>query len=97
MAGDHAKQEKAITMVHEEFPRMESEVFAHLGDGEIAYIREVKSEDVKSMFPDAPAMAGGMKLWALLAADGSPIMLADTRDAVLANAMEAELTTVSVH
>ncbi|AXS42384.1 DUF1150 domain-containing protein [Breoghania sp. L-A4] len=84
-------------MVHDEVNRVDAETFAHLGDGDIAYIREVRSEDVKNMFPNAPQMIGGMKLWALLSADGSPIMLADSRDAVIANAMEAELTTVSVH
>ena len=84
-------------MVHDEVNRVETESFADLGDGDIAYIREVRSEDVREMFPDAPQMIGGMRLWALLSADGSPIMLADSRDAVVANAMEADLTTVSVH
>ncbi len=84
-------------MVHDEANRVDTESFAHLGDGDIAYIREVRSEDVRDMFPNAPQMIGGMTLWALLSADGSPIMLADSRDAVVANAMEADLTTVSVH
>jgi hypothetical protein len=33
----------------------------------------------------------GLELWALLAADGSPIMLADSREAVVLNARENDL------
>ena len=84
-------------MMHDDIEAFENKSFADMGDGDIAYIREVRSEDVKDLFPDAPNMAGGMKLWALVSADGSPIMLADTRAAVMANAHEAELTPVSVH
>jgi hypothetical protein len=38
-----------------------------------------------------------MRLFALHAADGTPIMVADTREAALANAWDNELETVSVH
>jgi hypothetical protein len=36
-------------------------------------------------------------LFALLGADGTPIMLTDSRDAALANALQQELQTVSLH
>jgi hypothetical protein len=36
-------------------------------------------------------------LFALLAADGTPIMLTDSKDAAIANAWENELQTVSLH
>jgi len=42
-------------------------------------------------------MRPGLKLFALLGADGTPIMLTDSRDAALANAWQNELQTVSVH
>ena len=73
------------------------EVLAGLGGNEIAYVRELASEDVASLFPDAPSFAPGLKLWALLAADGTPILLTDSRAAAEANAFEADLITVSVH
>ena len=38
-----------------------------------------------------------MKLWALHSADGRPIMLTDSREAALANAVEADLTPLMVH
>jgi hypothetical protein len=73
------------------------EAFAVLGGGEVAYVREIKSEEVKSLFPQAPLMAPGMKLFSLHAADGTPIIVTDSREAALANAREHELDTVSVH
>jgi hypothetical protein len=42
-------------------------------------------------------MQPGLKLFALLAADGSPIAVTQSRDAAVANAMEQELEMVSVH
>lgn len=73
------------------------EQFAGLGDGAIAYVRPIQSEQVALLFPQAPALEPGMTLFALLAADGSPIVLSESRDAVLANAMQHQLQTVSVH
>jgi hypothetical protein len=73
------------------------EAFAVLGGGEVAYVREIKSEEVKTLFPQAPLMAPGMKLFSLHAADGTPIIVTDSREAALANAREHELNTVSVH
>jgi hypothetical protein len=71
--------------------------FAVLGGGKIAYVRSMKSDDVKALFPQMPPIAPGLDLWALLAADGTPIMLADSREAVLMNAHENDLETVSIH
>lgn len=73
------------------------EALAVLGGGEIAYVRSIRSEDVKALFPQAPQIAPGMTLFTLHAADGTPIMLTDSREAALANAMEHELVPVSVH
>lgn len=73
------------------------EQFANLGGGHVAYVRAMLSDDVARIFPQAPPIQPGLKLFALLAADGTPIMLTDSRDAALANAMENELRTVSVH
>ena len=73
------------------------EALAHLGEGHIAYVRQVRSEDVPGLFPQAPKIAPGLKLFALHAADGTPIMLTDTREAALANAWSQELEAVSVH
>jgi hypothetical protein len=81
--------EKALALTPQEF--------AHLGDGALAYVKAIDSEDVARIFPQAPPLRPGIKLFALLGADGSPILLTDSKDAALANAMENELQTVSLH
>jgi hypothetical protein len=73
------------------------EVLAHLGDGHIAYVKAIRSEDVTALFPEAPDIEPGIKLFALHAADGTPIMLTDSREAAVANAWSQKLETVSVH
>ena len=73
------------------------EALAHLGDGQIAYVKEISSEQVAALFPQAPKIAPGTQLFALHAADGTPIMLTDTREAAVANAWSYELQTVGVH
>jgi hypothetical protein len=81
--------EKALALTPQEF--------AHLGDGALAYVKAIDSEDVARIFPQAPPLRPGIKLFALLGADGSPILLTDSKDAALANAVENELETVSLH
>jgi hypothetical protein len=71
------------------------EALALLGDGEIAYV--IRSEDVRTLFPQVPEIEPGLKLFALHAADGTPIMLTDSREAAIANAVSQKLETVSVH
>jgi hypothetical protein len=73
------------------------EALALLGGGKIAYVKAIRSEDVKAMFPQAPQLQPGMQLFALHAADGTPIMLTDSREAAIANAWSQELEAVSVH
>ena len=78
-------------------PVITQDALAHLGDGQLAYVRAVRSEDVARLFPQAPKIEPGVKLFVLHAADGTPIMLTDTREAALANAWSQELEAVSVH
>ena len=78
-------------------PVITQEALAHLGDGRLAYVKAIRSEVVPHLFPQVPKIAPGMKLFALLSADGTPIMLTDTREAALANAWSQELEAVSVH
>ncbi|HMN84991.1 MAG TPA: DUF1150 domain-containing protein [Bauldia sp.] len=71
--------------------------FAVLGGGKIAYIRVLESEKAKELFPGLPPVDPGVTLFALLGADGTPIMLADSREAVIMNAHENDLETMSIH
>lgn len=76
---------------------MSAEDFASLGGGKVAYVKAMRSEEVNRLFPQAPSLQPGLRLFALLNADGSPILLADTREAAMANAHQQDLTTVSLH
>jgi hypothetical protein len=78
-------------------PDLTPQEFARLGDGSLAYVKSITSDDVARLFPQAPPLRAGVKLFALLGADGSPIMLTDSKDAAIANAWEHELETVSLH
>ena len=86
-----------MSNVIRDIAELTAQEFAHLGDGAIAYVKTIKSEDAQRLFPQAPAIRPGLNLFALLAADGSPILLTDSKDAAIANAWEHELQTVSLH
>ncbi|HVZ14397.1 MAG TPA: DUF1150 domain-containing protein [Bauldia sp.] len=76
---------------------MTDDAFAVFGGGKIAYVKPLNAEQARGMFPSMPPVAPDLELWALVGADGSPIMLADSREAVMMNANEHELETMSVH
>jgi hypothetical protein len=76
---------------------LSDEQFAHLGGGTLAYVKSIRSEDVSRLFPQVPPVQPGIELFALLGADGTPILLTDSHAAALANAYENELMTVSLH
>ena len=86
-----------MTNEHTEKPIMSTQAFAILGGGKIAYVKPIKSENVHELYPQAPEMQPGMQLFALHAADGTPILVTDTREAAVANAWNNELEAVSVH
>ena len=83
-------------MAHQDV-RISPEALAILGGGRIAYVKAIRSEDVPAMFPQAPALQPGMQLFTLNAADGTPILLTDSREAAIANAWSQELEPVSLH
>jgi hypothetical protein len=83
-------------MFESELPLSPAE-FAHLGQGAIAYVKTIRSDEVPALFPQAPTIQPGLDLYMLLGADGVPILLTDSRETALANASENQLETVSVH
>lgn len=82
-------------------PPVMSEIeFAALGDGEIAYIKTLDLEKAQRIYPQVEGLdglPGGIKIFALHAADGTPLALTDTHYAAIENAKEHNLETVSVH
>ncbi len=68
-----------------------------LGGGEVAYIRELLSEQAQQLYPSLEEMPKGIKVFVVHAADGTPIALADSRTAAVGNALENDLHPVSIH
>ncbi|MEM0908733.1 MAG: DUF1150 family protein, partial [Pseudomonadota bacterium] len=47
-------------------PQMSTAQLAVLGEGHVAYVRRMRSEEVQEVFPDAPELEPGHHIWALL-------------------------------
>ena len=84
-------------MTRNETPTFTEADLAHLGEGHVAYLREMDGEELKGKFPGLPEIPADTKLWALFAANGQPILLADARERAIAGAFENELVPVSIH
>lgn len=78
-------------------PLMSLKELALLGDGEVAYIKQLDPDVAERLFPSLNAAPEGIDLYAVLGADGTPIALTDSRHAAIANAIENDLVPVSVH
>jgi hypothetical protein len=78
-------------------PIMSEIDLARLGGGQVAYIKTMSSDEALKMFPAIEGLPAGINLFALHAADGTPIALTDTRQAALSHAMDGELEVASLH
>ncbi len=77
--------------------RLTQSELAHLGAGEVGYIRKMRFDEISRCFPEAPEVDPRLDLWALFGADGTPILLTDNRSSTFYKAAEDELQTVSLH
>ncbi len=73
------------------------EVLAQMGEGHVAYVREMKSEDFCRIFPGGPELPAGVNLFALFGAAGQPILVSDARDLALAGALDQDLVAVALN
>jgi hypothetical protein len=73
------------------------EMLATLGENRVAYIKAIRSEEVAFLSADAPLLAPGYRVFVLHAADGTPMLIADSLEAAMANAASREIETVSLH
>ncbi len=78
-------------------PAMSEIELARLGGGQVAYIKVLSSDEARQLFPAIEGLPAGIRLFALHAADGTPIALTDSRQAALSHAMDGELAIASVH
>ena len=70
---------------------------AQLGDGQVAYIKQMTTAEAGRMFPAIEGIPKGIALFALHAADGTPLALTDSMQAALSHAMDDELHVARVH
>ena len=70
---------------------------ASLGGGKVAYIKIMTPDEAKEMFPAIEGLPQGINLFALHAADGTPLALTDSRQAAVGHAMGDELEIAAVH
>jgi hypothetical protein len=78
-------------------PLMSEVEFAKLGGGRVAYIRVLTSDEARHLYPAIKGLPAGIDLYALHAADGSPIALTDSRQAAIGHARGDKLEVASVH
>lgn len=78
-------------------PFMSMLEFQNLGGGEVAYIKPMTSDEAERMFPAIENLPSGLKLFALTAADGSPILVTDSLNAATAQARSDDLEIQNVH
>ena len=76
---------------------LDGPALAALGEGQVAYVKPMRSDEVRRLFPQAEGLQPGLDLFALLSASGAPILVTDSRDAAFANAWANDLQTVSLH
>ena len=67
------------------------------GESRLGYIRAIRSEEVAFLCAEAPLLPPGYRVFVLHAADGTPILLADSHEAALADAVHHQIETVSLH
>lgn len=80
-----------------EAPVMSEIELARLGGGEVAYIKALSIDEARQLFPAVEGLPAGVRLFALHAADGTPIALTDSRQAALSHAIDGELAVASLH
>jgi hypothetical protein len=78
-------------------PLMSDEEFADLGHGEWAYIKALTSEEAKIAFPSVHDLPAGIDLFALLAADGTPLVLTDDEGTAISHAVGDDLEIATLH
>jgi hypothetical protein len=78
-------------------PVMSMNDLAKLGGGKVAYIKVMTPDEAKEMFPAIEGLPTGINLFALHAADGTPLALTDSHQAAVGHAMGDELEIASLH
>ncbi|MCD7058561.1 DUF1150 family protein [Pelagibacterium xiamenense] len=74
-----------------------AEQFAALGAGDIVFWRRMNAGDLAEFVPQAGAAPAEQELELLMSADGAPVLIADTREAVQDWIDGHEVTLATLH
>ncbi len=80
-----------------EYKPISDNELARLGEGAIAYVRKITSDDLVARFPGLPHMQAGLDLWAVFGAGGQPMMVADEQAVAISAAVGRDLRPVSIN
>ena len=78
-------------------PRGESLQSAPPVERRFAYIKAIRSEEVAFLCAQAPLLAAGHRVFVLYDGDGTPLLLADSRESAMADAQRQQIETLSLH
>jgi hypothetical protein len=67
------------------------------GEGELAYIKQLKPKDVAELFPQLGGLPDGVDIFAVVSADGTPMVLTDSHSAAMENVEESDLELATLH
>lgn len=76
---------------------MSQREFASLGGGEVAYIRPMTTDEAMRLYPAVKGLPSGIAVFALHAADGTPLALTDSHQAAIGHAKSDKLQVASLH
>ena len=86
-----------MTRTAKRHPLLSPDAFASLGESSICYVRQMRSEEAKILYPQAPQLIPGLTVFVLHAADGTPLAITDSFAEATRDAEGHQLEAVSVH
>jgi hypothetical protein len=86
-----------MTRTARRHPLLSPEDFASLGESSIGYVRQMRSEEAKILYPQAPQLIPGLTVFVLHAADGTPLAITDSFAEATRDAAGHQIEAVSVH
>lgn len=79
------------------FPAVSTDELARMGEGRVAYMRRLTGDEIARAFPGTIDIEPEAIVWALFAADGAPLAIADDAGGALSTAFQNDLLPVAVH
>lgn len=76
---------------------LNKEELAQLGNGQIAYIKQLSADEIICFFPSISYLDPGVCVWGLFGANGDPVAVSDRKEDLFHSAREQSLKTIPLH